>query len=81
MLLLNVPDAGEQALATGFMFDGIATKEALEVEQPMFQELGFMEAIQDKKALTASINWYRYCFSICSLQNSCCKKPYVSSRL
>ena len=50
MLLLNVPDAGEQALMSGFMFDGIATKEASEVEQPMFQELGIMEAMQKKES-------------------------------
>ena len=63
MLLLNVPDIGEQALMSGDMFDGIATKEASEVEMPMFQELGLMRAMQKKEGVTAAINWYRYTIS------------------
>jgi len=36
MLLLNVPGAGEEAITSRTMFDGIQTKEASEVEEPMF---------------------------------------------
>lgn len=60
MLLLNVPDKGEECISSGNMFDGIATKEAQAVEQPMFQELGMMEAMKKPGAITAAINWYRY---------------------
>ena len=60
MLLLNVPGKGEECISSGNMFDGIATKEAQAVEQPMFEELGMMEAMQKPGAITAAINWYRY---------------------
>jgi len=59
MLLLNVPGAGEEAITSGTMSDGIQTKEASEVEEPMFHQLGIMEAMQKPGAVTASINWYR----------------------
>ena len=42
--MLHVPGLGEEGLTSGTMFDGIATKEASEVEEPMFQKLGVMEA-------------------------------------
>ena len=59
MLLLNVPGKGEEALVNGTMFDGLQTKEAAEVEGPMFQQLGMLEAMQNPKAVTAAVNWYR----------------------
>lgn len=59
MLLLNVPGLGEEAMIAGTMFDGIQTKEALEVEGPMFEQLGIMDAMQKPGAATAAISWYR----------------------
>lgn len=58
--MLNVPGLGEEGLTSGTMFDGIATKEASEVEEPMFHKLGVMEAMKKPGAATAAINWYRY---------------------
>lgn len=60
MLLLNVPGKGEEALISGTMFDGLQTKEAAEVEQPMFEQLGMLEAMKKPGAVTAAVNWYRW---------------------
>ena len=62
MLLLNVPGKGEEAMLNGVMFDGIQTKEAAEVEGPMFEQLGMQEAMKKPGAMTAAINWYRWAF-------------------
>lgn len=81
MLLLNVPGKGEECISSGNMFDGIATKEAQAVEQPMFEELGMMEAMQKPGAVTAAINWYRANGNAkCFLEGHMCptKAPSVS---
>lgn len=59
-LLLCIPGAGEQAILSGTIADGIQTEEAKKVEDPMFEELGLFQSLQKPGALTAAINWYRY---------------------
>ena len=59
ILLLDVPGLGEQAMASGKMMDGLATKEAAEVEGPMWEQLGMIAGMQKPGAITAGLNWYR----------------------
>ena len=59
-LLLCTPGAGEQAMLSGTVLNGIQTEEAKEVEDPMVEELGMIQSLQKPGALTAAINWYRH---------------------
>lgn len=58
-LLFQNKGTGEKAVATQQWTAGLATKEALEVEEPMWQELGLTETMKDPDAITGGINWYR----------------------
>ena len=67
VLLLDAPGLGEQAMASGKIMDGLATKEAAEVEGPMWEQLGMIAGMQKPGAITAGLNWYR---SVCVI--TCC---------
>ena len=58
-LLFQNKGTGEKAVATKQWTAGLATKEALEVEEPMWQELGLTESMKDPDAITGGMNWYR----------------------
>lgn len=66
-LLFDNQGIGVKAVATKQWTAGLATKEATAVEEPMREELGMTQLMQDPDALTTGMNWYR--IRSCSIQS------------